>query len=205
MSETPIYLDNAATSPVRPEVLDAMMPYLTTQTFGNPSSVHGVGRAARAGLEAARRQIADALGAQGDEVYFTSGGTEANNLAVLGAALGAQKLNKPFRVAFGTTEHKSVVGAAHAVARLGGEEIMIGVDQTGRIRRDHLEQALERGVSVVSIMAVNNETGILHDVRDIAARCMRAGVALHCDAVQAMGKIPFTLHDWPCAILTLSG
>ncbi len=205
MSLTPIYLDNAATSPVRPEVLDAMMPYLTGETFGNPSSVHGVGRAARAGLEAARGQIAHAVGAQVNEVYFTSGGTEANNLAVLGAAQRAHKLNKPFRVAVGATEHKSVLGAAHAVARLGGEEIIVGVDQTGRVRRDDLEQALERGVSVISIMAVNNETGILHDVRDIAARCMRAGVPLHCDAVQAMGKIPFTLRDWPCAILTLSG
>src|SRR6266436_3482365 len=121
MSRRLVYLDNAATTPVRPEVLEAMLPYLGRDAFGNPSSPHRFGRAARAGVEEAKRSIAEALGAEPGQVIFTSGGTEADNLAVIGCALAAREHGGPFRVAVSAIEHKAVLAAAHAVARGGGE------------------------------------------------------------------------------------
>src|SRR5713101_5163483 len=130
-----VYLDNAATTPVRPEVLEAMLPYLGREAFGNPSSAHRFGRAARAGVEEAKRTIAEVLGAEPGQVIFTSGGTEADNLAVIGCALAV----------------------AHAVAHLGGEEIVLPVDAAGVVVEDALVAALGQGVAVVSVMWVNNE------------------------------------------------
>src|SRR5687767_12880894 len=115
-----VYLDNAATTPVRPEVLEAMLPYLGAEAFGNPSSAHRFGRAARAGIENAKRVIAQAVGAEPNQVVFTSGGTEADNLAVIGAALASRARGGPFRVAVTAAEHKAVLAAAHAVTHLGG-------------------------------------------------------------------------------------
>src|SRR5947208_2240757 len=130
-----VYLDNAATTPVRPEVLEAMLPYLGPDAFGNPSSPHRFGRAARAGVEEAKRSIAEALGGgvEPGQVIFTSGGTEADNLAVIGCALAARERGGPFRVAVSAIEHKAVLAAAHAVARLGGEEIILPVDGQGQV------------------------------------------------------------------------
>src|SRR5918999_6597799 len=113
-----VYLDHAATTPVRPEVLEVMLPYLT-EAFGNPSSAHGFGRAARAGIEQARREIAQAVGAEPNQVIFTSGGTEADNLGILGAALAARDRGEPMCVAVSAIEHKAVLAAAHAVCHLG--------------------------------------------------------------------------------------
>src|SRR5687768_15463520 len=121
----PVYLDHAATTPVRPEVLEAMLPYLTAQTFGNPSSAHRFGRAARAGIEEAKRAVAEAVGAEPNQVIFTSGGTEADNLAIIGAALAAKGRGGVFRVAVSASEHKASLAAAHAVKHLGGEEIVL--------------------------------------------------------------------------------
>src|SRR5256884_9178204 len=115
-----VYLDNAATTPVRPEVLEAMLPYLGKDAFGNPSSAHRFGRTARAGVEEAKRTIAEALGVEPGQVIFTSGGTEADNLAVIGSALAARARGGPFRVAVAATEHKAVLAAAHAGQHLGG-------------------------------------------------------------------------------------
>src|SRR6202051_1183986 len=111
----PVYLDYAATTPVRPEVLEAMLPYLTAQSFGNPSSAHRFGRAARAGIEQARRQIAEALGAEPNQVVFTSGGTEADNLGIVGAALAARDRGGEMSVAVSGMEDKAGLGGAHAV------------------------------------------------------------------------------------------
>src|SRR5437667_413216 len=144
-----VYLDNAATTPVRPEVLEAMLPYLGPDAFGNPSSPHRFGRAARAGVEEAKRRIAAALGADPGQVIFTSGGTEADNLAVIGCALAARERGGPFRVAVSAIEHKAVLAAAHAVTRLGGEEIILPVDGAGEVVEDALGEALVRGVAVV--------------------------------------------------------
>src|SRR6266545_7643729 len=138
------YLDNAATTPVRAEVLEAMLPYLGKDAFGNPSSPHRFGRAARAGVDEAKRAIAGALGAEPSQVIFTSGGTEADNLAVIGAALAARDRagGGPFRVAVSAIEHKAVLAAAHAVRHLGGEEIILPVDGAGLVSEDALQQAL---------------------------------------------------------------
>ena len=199
------YLDSAATTPVRPEVLEAMLPYLGKEAFGNPSSAHRFGRAARAGIEEAKRTIAEAVGAEPNQVVFTSGGTEADNLAIIGAALAARDRGGPFRVAVSATEHKAVLAAAHAVRPLGGEEIILPVTASGLVEDAEIARAIDRGVAVVSVMWVNNEVGTVQPVRQLAERCREAGVLFHCDAVQAFGKVPVSLRDISCTLLTISG
>ncbi|MGE0352349.1 MAG: cysteine desulfurase family protein [Gemmatimonadales bacterium] len=205
MSKAPVYLDNAATTPVRPEVLEAMLPYLSQTAFGNPSSPHRFGRAARAGLDQAKRQVAAAVGAEPNQVIFTSGGTEADNLAIIGAALAARDAGRPMHVVASACEHKAVLAAAHAVKHLGGEETILPVDRSGLVDRTALARALAAGPAIVSIMWVNNETGAVQPVSEIAGVCADAGVAFHSDAVQAFGKVPVSLADLPCTLLTISG
>src|SRR2546428_7790854 len=141
-----VYLDNAATTPVRPEVLEAMLPYLGPDAFGNPSSPHRFGRAARAGVEEAKRTIAAALGADPGQGIFTSGGTEADNLAVIGCALAARERGGPFRVAVSAVEHNAGPAAAHAGVRLGGGEIILPVNGQGEGAEDGVSEARARGV-----------------------------------------------------------
>jgi cysteine desulfurase len=198
-----IYLDHAATTPVRPEVRDAMLPFLSDEQYGNPSSGHAAGRAARAALDDARRRIADALDCEPGDVVFTSGGTEADNLAVIGAALRARMDDRPFRVVVSRTEHKAVIDAAHAVARLGGEAVFLDVDGQGRVDPHAAAEALRAGAAVLSAMWVNNETGVVQDIPALAAVAAEAGVPFHTDAVQAVGKIPCST-DAPIAMLSLS-
>ncbi|HEX4628793.1 MAG TPA: cysteine desulfurase family protein [Gemmatimonadales bacterium] len=205
MSKRLVYLDSAATTAVRPEVLEAMLPYLGKDAFGNPSSAHRFGRTARAGVEEAKRTVAEALGAEPGQVIFTSGGTEADNLAVIGCALAARDRGGPFRVAVSAIEHKAVLAAAHEVAHLGGEEIVLPVTAAGVVEENALREALTRGVALVSIMWVNNEVGTIAPVARLAAVCRDAGVAFHSDAVQAFGKIPVSLRDVDCTFLTISG
>jgi cysteine desulfurase len=205
MAKRLVYLDHAATTAVRPEVLEAMLPYLGPEAFGNPSSAHRVGRAARAGVAEAARAVAAALGVEPHEVIFTSGGTEADNLAVLGAALAARARGGPFRVAVSAIEHKAVLGAAHAVATLGGEAIVLPVNGAGVVEEDALAEALARGVAVVSVMWVNNEVGVIQPIARLAARCREAGTCFHTDAVQAFGKVPLPLNDAGPILLTISG
>src|SRR5690349_10325420 len=185
-----------------------MLPYLGRDAFGNPSSAHRFGRTARAGVEEAKRTIAEVLGGgvEPGHVIFTSGGTEADNLAVIGAALAARDRGGPFRVAVSAIEHKAVLAAAHAVVRLGGEEVILPVDGDGAVSLEALDEALARGsVAVVAVMWVNNEVGAVQPVARLAERCREAGVPFHVDAVQAFGKIPVSLRDVPCTLLTLSG
>jgi cysteine desulfurase len=205
MSRRVVYLDNAATTAVRPEVLEAMLPYLGKDAFGNPSSAHRFGRAARAGIEAAKRQVAEAVGAEPNQVIFTSGGTEADNLAIIGAALAARERGGPFRVAVAATEHKAALAAAHAVKQLGGDEIILPVTASGIVEDAALDAALARGVALVSVMWVNNEVGTVAPVARIAQRCRDAGVPFHTDAVQAFGKVPVSVRDIACTLLTISG
>ena len=205
MTKRLTYLDNAATTPVRPEVLEAMLPYLGKEAFGNPSSAHRFGRAARAGLEEAKRAVATAVGAEPNQVVFTSGGTEADNLAIIGAALASRDRGGPFRVAVSAAEHKAGLAAAHAVKHLGGEEIVLPVTASGLVDTAALEAALRRGVAVVSVMWVNNEVGTVQPVGDVATRCCDSGVLFHSDAVQAFGKVPVSLRDVSCSLLTISG
>jgi len=201
----PVYLDYAATTPVRPEVLEAMLPYLTDQSFGNPSSSHRFGRAARAGIEQARRQVAEAVGAEPNQVVFTSGGTEADNLGIVGAALAARDRGAAMCAVVSAVEHKAVLAAAHAVCHLGGREVLLPVDGTGGLDLDALDAALADRPAVVSVMWVNNETGVIQPVGAIAARCREAEVIFHTDAVQALGKLPVSVNALSCTLLTISG
>jgi cysteine desulfurase len=204
MAVTRIYLDHAATTPVRPEVRDAMLPFLGEEAFGNPSSGHAFGRAARAGLEAARRRVADALGVKAGEVLFTSGGTEANNQSMLGYAMarggggdlgGAHLVSAP-------TEHKAILAALHEAERMGARATLLPVNGDGIVDLGALDEVLagERPGGrpcVVSVMWVNNETGIVQPIATIAERCAAAGVPFHTDAVQAFGKLHVRLDEVP--------
>jgi cysteine desulfurase len=201
----PVYLDYAATTPVRPEVLEAMLPYLTAQSFGNPSSAHRFGRAARAGIEQARRQVAEAVGGEPNQVIFTSGGTEADNLGIVGAALAARDRGAAMCAAVSAIEHKAVLAAAHAVCHLGGREVILPVDAGGQLDLDALDAALAERPAVVSVMWVNNEVGVIQPVQEIAGRCRDAAVTFHTDAVQALGKVPVSVAQLSCTLLTISG
>jgi cysteine desulfurase len=203
--QTPVYLDYAATTPVRPEVLEAMLPYLTAQSFGNPSSAHRFGRAARAGIEQSRRQIAEAIGAEPSQVVFTSGGTESDNLGIVGAALAARDRGARMCVAVSAIEHKAVLAAAHAVCHLGGTEIVLPVTSGGILDLDSLDKVLAECPAVLSVMWVNNEIGVIQPIEEIAGRCHEAGITFHTDAVQAFGKIPVSVNGLSCTLLTISG
>lgn len=200
-----IYLDSAASTPLRPEVLAAMMPFLDGERFGNPSSGHRRGREARAAVDAARRQIAHALGAEPRQVIFTSGGTEADNLAVMGTARRARAERGRARIAVSRIEHKAVLEAAQEVADTGGELAWIPVEADGLLNTDALEEELEHQPDLVSVMWVNNETGIIQDVETTARACREAGAAFHCDAVQALGKIPIDMGALEASYLAISG
>ncbi|MGH7468870.1 MAG: cysteine desulfurase family protein [Longimicrobiales bacterium] len=198
----PIYLDHAATTAVRPEVWEAMRPVFQ-ERFGNPSSVHRWGREARALLETARERVAAALGAQRREIVFMSGGTEADNLAVLG---GARALGcAGTRVIVSAIEHKAVLGAAHQAAREGAELVALAVDENGVTDLGALDHALANGRALCAVMWGNNEIGSLQPVAEIAARCLGAGVVFHSDAVQAFGRVRVRVDEVPCSTLALSG
>lgn len=199
----PIYLDHAATTPVRREVLDAMLPYLGEQ-FGNPSSTHKWGREARAALDEARERLAKCLGASPDEICFTSGGTEADNLAVIGAWRARRGEG---RTAVLTTpiEHKAVLAAAHQVAREGGEERLAPMTPAGIVDEEAFARLADDRVAVCSVMWVNNEIGTIQPVPRLAEVARAAGIVMHTDAVQAFGKVPIDLHALPVDLLSISG
>lgn len=205
MPLTPVYLDHAATTPVRAEVLEAMLPFLGPAAFGNPSSAHRFGRTARAGIEEARRKVAAAVGAEPNQVVFTSGGTEADNLAIVGAALAAGAAGRPMHAAACATEHKAVLAAAHAVVRLGGTESILPVDAHGVVDLAALDRVLAAKPAVVSVMWVNNEVGTVQPVAEIGRRCRAAGAMFHTDAVQAFGQLPVSVDEADATLVTLSG
>ncbi len=179
----PIYLDHAATTPLRREVLDAMLPYLT-ETFGNPSSAHVFGRAARAALDDAHEQVARRLNAQGREIVFTSGGTEASNLALKGAAWAGK--GHGHRIVTSSIEHHAVGHTLRYLEKFGFEIVELPVDRYGRIDPDQVEAALNDKTIIVSVMLANNEVGTIQPIAEIAARVRsRKGILLHVDAVQA--------------------
>ncbi len=179
----PIYLDHAATTPLRREALDAMLPYLT-EGFGNPSSAHSYGRAARAALDEAHERVARCLNAEGREIVFTSGGTEANNLALKGAAWAGK--GHGHRIVTSAVEHHAVGHTLRYLEKFGFEVIELPVDRYARVDPDELENAINEGTILVSIMLANNEVGTIQPIAEIAA-VVRAhkGVLLHVDAVQA--------------------
>jgi cysteine desulfurase len=181
-----LYLDNAATTPVRPEVLEAMAPYLT-RFFGNPSSQHEVGGAAASALDDARRRVAAVLGMRAGDVMFTSGGTESNNAAIKGLVLGSGRRH----LVTTAIEHESVLASADYLARLHGVEVTHApVDATGTLTPEVLAAALRDDTALVSIGYANNEVGTIQDAAALTAVAHARGVPLHLDAVQAAGWLP---------------
>lgn len=200
----PIYLDYAATTPLRPEVREAMEPYLD-QRFGNPSSTHRWGREAQAALETSRTRIAEALGAHRREIVFVRGGTESDNLAILGRVDHLDAEGACPHVVTCSTEHKAVLDTARAVERRGGRTTVLDVDHRGRLCLERLAEALADEPCVVSVMWVNNEIGVVHPVAQIAELTSARGVPLHSDAVQAVGKLRVRVDEVPVDFLSLSG
>ncbi|WP_432524083.1 cysteine desulfurase family protein [Kineococcus sp. SYSU DK006] len=180
------YLDHAATSPPRREVLEAVWPYLT-QVTGNPSSAHEAGRAAKAGLDAARQAIADVLGARPGEVVLTAGGTEADNLAVTGIATAAPRGR---HVVVSAIEHPAVLETARALRRSGFALDVVGVDADGVVDVEQLRALVRPDTTLVSVMYANNEIGTVQPLAEVSAVCRPLGVPLHTDAVQAAAHLP---------------
>ena len=203
MPPPPIYLDHAATTPVRPEVLDAMLPYFSAK-FGNASSTHRWGREARAATDAARERIAACLGAQPDEICLTSGGTEADNLAVLGGWRVQQGHGKPGIVST-PIEHKAVLASVHQAAHEGADERLLSVQANGVVSLDSARQHIRDDVALVSVMWVNNETGVIQPIEELAAIAKGAGAIFHTDAVQAFGKLAVDARTIPFDFLSVSG
>ena len=198
----PIYLDHAATTPLRPEALEAMLPYLT-EDFGNASSPHTYGRRARAGLDEAHERVGRAIGAQAREIVFTSGGSESNNLAVKGAAWAGKA--RGHRIVTTAVEHHSVGYSLRYLEKFGFEIVDLPVDRYGRVDPDEVEAAITPKTILVSIMLANNEVGTIQPIAEIAARVHRhKGVLMHTDAVQAAAHLPIDAAALGVDLLSLA-
>jgi len=199
----PIYLDHAATTPVRDEVLEAMLPFFGAR-FGNPSSVHRWGREARTALDEAHESVARCLGASADEVVFTSCGTEADNMALLGV-WRARRAQGRSAVVTTPIEHKAVLAAAHQAKKEGGEERLLAMTTDGLVDDASFDALVDEKVAICSVMWVNNEIGVLQPVPALAARAKAKGVVFHTDAVQAFGKVLVDARTTAFDVLSLSG
>ena len=182
-----IYMDNHATTPIAPEVLAAMMPYLTTN-FGNASSTHPFGVTAKDAVEKARQQVAELLGCSADEIAFTSGATESDNLAVSGIAYACRE--KGNHIITSTAEHHAILDTCHALAAEGFETTYLPVDTYGKVSPDDVEAAITPKTILMSFMYANNEVGTINPITDIAAVAAKHGVPFHSDAVQGIGQLP---------------
>jgi len=198
-----VYLDHNATTPLDPEVLAAMTPFLA-EGFGNPSSLHVWGREARQALERARATIARALGtADKDTVVFTSGGTEADNLALMGVAAAQEK--RGHHVILSSVEHHAVLNAAAHLGRQGFAVTRLSVDSQGLLDPDDVRRAIRPDTVLVSLMHGNNETGVLFPIASVGRICRERGVTFHTDAVQSFGKLPLDVETLCVDLLSLSG
>jgi cysteine desulfurase len=202
VSDRPIYLDYNATTPIAPEVLDAMVPALR-ENFGNPSSAHVYGDAARAAIERAREQVAGLLDCSPAEVIFTSGGTESNNAALIGIA-GATRTSGRHVVTSGI-EHPAVAATCAHLENRGWEVTRLDVDQDGRIRLDDLTRVCRPDTTLITIMHANNETGVLQPIEEIRESIAPLGPILHTDAAQSVGKIDCRVDRLGVDALTIAG
>ena len=202
----PVYLDNQATTRCDPRVVNAMLPWFAEQ-YGNPASAeHVMGKTAEAAVEAARAEVAAILGADVREVVFTSGATESNNIAIKGAARYAARAGDPRRrVVTVATEHKCVLESVADLRDEGFEPVVLPVKPDGLLDPDVLRAALAEPTLLVSIMAVNNETGVVQDIPALAAIAKAAGAMVHSDLAQAVGKIPVDLTGWGVDLASVSG
>ncbi len=197
-----IYMDNAATTRITEPVLEAMMPFLTS-TYGNPSSVHAFGREARKPMETARRQVAEALGAQPSEVYFTGCGTESDNWAIRGAAYASIKKGK--HIITSAIEHHAVLHTVEQLEKEGFSATYLPVDEYGLVSPADLEKAMTPETTVVSIMMANNEIGTVEPIEALAKIAHAGGALFHTDAVQAIGSIKIDVKEMGIDLLSLSG
>jgi cysteine desulfurase len=196
-----IYLDHAATSPLRPEVLEAMLPYLT-EHHGNPSSIHASGRRARQALDEAREAIAAWMGARPREIVLTSGGTESDNLALKGVAWAASARGR--HIVTTSVEHKAVLNAAAVLERQNFEVTYVAVDRYGRVDPADVAAAITDRTTLVSVQAANNEVGTEQPVAEIGALCRERGVLFHVDAVQSAVFAPPTPDAWQASLVSVS-
>lgn len=199
MNECPIYLDYNATTPVLPEVVDAMLPFLR-EHFGNPSSSHSCGRVAREAVERARSEVASLLGCDADEVIFTSGGTEASNLAIRGARNGGRR-----RIVTSVIEHPATSVPVAWLERQGYQIVRLGVDASGRVGTHELSAAIDDSTAIVTLMHSNNETGVLQPIREAAIAARRVSALIHTDAAQSVGKVPIDVRTLDVDMLTVAG
>ena len=200
--KTPIYLDNSATTPLDPAVVDAMLPYLREQ-FGNPaSSTHAFGHAASKAVEAARADVARLVGAEAREIAWTSGATESNNLAIKGAALAAQARGKHLITL--QTEHKAVLDTMKWLEKQGFSVTYLAPQKNGLLDLESFRAALRPDTVLASVMLVNNEIGVIQDINAIGAICRERGVLFHVDAAQATGKVAIDLAKQPVDIMSLT-
>ncbi len=200
----PVYVDYNATTPLDPQVRAAMLPYLEG-IWGNPSSVHRVGRSARAALDEFRYRLASLWKARPSEVVFTGGGTEANNLAILGTARYLRAAGRGHHLVTSSVEHHAVLHAFQYLARHEGFEVTyLPVDEFGQVQLESVAAALRTDTGLVSVMAANNEVGTLQPVAEIGRFCRSKGVLFHTDAVQVMGKLPFQdIHQFEADLVTV--
>lgn len=202
-SDAPIYLDYQATTPTDPRVLDRMLPWFT-ERFGNPhSSEHRYGWEAADAADTARRQIAALIGATAKEITFTSGATEANNLAIIGAARACATRDGRRKVITAATEHACVLESARSLRQEGFEVVELPVDEAGMLDPGTLRRALDDKTAVVSVMAVNNEIGVIQPLAEIGRLCEEAGALFHTDAAQAVGKIALDVRQIGAALMSV--
>jgi cysteine desulfurase len=197
----PIYLDHNATTPLLPEVVDAMLPYLR-EHFGNPSSSHVYGRRARDAVEAARAQVASLIGAAPSEIVFTSGGTEANNLAIRGTTASRPERKQ---IVTSVIEHPATANPCRLLERRGYDVNWLGVDDTGRVREEDVRQALTERTALVTVMHANNETGTIQPIAEVASVVHEAGALLHTDAAQSVGKVAVQVDALGVDLLSIAG
>lgn len=197
-----IYLDHAATTPLRPEVRAAMEPFLNADGFGNASSLHADGQRAKRALDTARERVADALGCQFSEISFTSGGTESDNAALVGVLLANKQRGNHFITT--QIEHEAVTGTARFLETLGFRVSYLPVDEFGTVAPQSVADAMAGETVLVSVMHANNEVGTIQPVREIADIVHQRGALLHTDAVQTFGQLPVTVDALGADLLTLS-
>jgi len=197
-----VYLDHSATTPVHPEVLEAMLPYYK-EKFGNPSSIHEYGRVAKTALEEAREKVAKLFNCSPYEIYFTSGGTESDNLAIKGVAFANKKKGK--HIITSSVEHHAVLESCKFLKKEGYEITYLPVDRWGLVDPNDLRKNIKDDTILVSIMHVNNETGTIQPIEELVRIAKEKGVYFHTDAVQSAGKIPIDVQELPIDLASISG
>jgi len=201
MNERPIYLDYNATTPVLPEVVDALLPYLR-EHFGNPSSGHVYGRRTQAAVDRARQQVAGLIGCDASEIIFTSGGTEANNLAIRGVTEAREDRRG---VVTTLIEHPATAQPCAWLERHGWRVTRVGVDRDGRARVEEARAAIDTTTALVTVMHSNNETGVLQPITELAELARDRGAVMHTDAAQSVGKVPVKVHELGVDLLSIAG